>query len=149
MDEEEVDRSVQIWRNFVNIWKIWYKETGKNLSKMDITTTEFTVMRHLIQGGPQSMNTLANLINVTPGWITGIIDKMEGNGLVLRNRQEGDRRIINIMITDHGREIFAKAKDLHYEFVRRSLKELDEKEMDDLLNLLKKMKTSICDTVHE
>ncbi len=44
MDEEEVDRSVQIWRNFVNIWKIWYKETGKNLSKMDLTTTEFTVM---------------------------------------------------------------------------------------------------------
>ncbi|MGC8608414.1 MAG: MarR family winged helix-turn-helix transcriptional regulator [Thermoplasmata archaeon] len=149
MNEEETDKSIKIWRNFVDIWKTWYRKTGKNLAILNLTTTEFTVMRHLIYGGPQPMNALANLINVTPGWITGVIDKMESDGLVSRMRQESDRRIINIAITDRGRDLFFKAKKLHYEFVRESLKEMDENDKIKLLDLLEKMRTSINDSTDE
>ena len=42
---------------------------------------------------------------VTPANITGIVDRLEKKGLVVRNRQRDDRRIILLTLTEEGAEL--------------------------------------------
>ncbi|WP_241760274.1 MarR family winged helix-turn-helix transcriptional regulator [Thermoplasma volcanium] len=138
-DDDENSMAIKVWRLYVDLWKLWYKKNERNLNKIDLSITEFTIMRHLIENGPMSMAAIASLINVTPGWITGVVDKMEEKNLVTRNRDSTDRRIIKIAITDRGREVYENAKKNHYAFIRKALAELNENELQQTYVLLQKM----------
>ncbi|WP_297026854.1 MarR family winged helix-turn-helix transcriptional regulator [Thermoplasma sp.] len=136
-------KAIQVWRLYVDLWKLWYKKAERDLNSINLSVTEFTIMRQLSDNGPMSMATIASAINVTPGWVTGVIDKMEDKGLVMRKREETDRRIIKISLTDHGKEAYEGAKKKHFDFIERSLAGLSESDLDTANYVLSKMMDSI------
>ena len=60
--------------------------------------------------GPQSMNALSKLLFIKNSTTTGLVDRLEKNGLVTRNTVGNDRRKWNIAITKEGRKEIMKAK---------------------------------------
>ena len=50
-------------------------------------------------------NHINRKIGMTSAAMTGIIDKLESMRLVFRQRNKYDRRVINIGLTDRGREV--------------------------------------------
>ena len=48
---------------------------------------------------------LAKRVGVTSAAATGMIDRMVDRGLVVRNRNRSDRRVITVQITDLGRGV--------------------------------------------
>ncbi|MCY0851898.1 MarR family winged helix-turn-helix transcriptional regulator [Thermoplasma acidophilum] len=136
-------KAIQVWRLYVDLWKLWYKKTERNLNTINLSVTEFTIMRQLSDNGPMSMAAIASAINVTPGWVTGVIDKMEDKGLVMRKREETDRRIIKISLTEHGKVTYEEAKEKHFAFIEKSLSGLSESDLDMANDVLTKMIDSI------
>ncbi|WP_237265347.1 MarR family winged helix-turn-helix transcriptional regulator [Thermoplasma sp. Kam2015] len=144
MDEKTCSsKAIQVWRLYVDLWKLWYKKAERDLNGVNLSVTEFTIMRQLSENGPLSMATIASSINVTPGWVTGVIDKMEDKGLVVRKREEADRRIIKISLTDHGKEVYEEAKKKHFSFIEKSLSGLNDSDLDMAYKILSKMIASI------
>ena len=139
------DNSIKIWRAFVETWKLWKRSVDSNFTSVNLDSTSYSVLRNLAENGPTTMVRMASLTNVTQGWITGIIDNLEKQGLVVRRRSSEDRRKIDLIITDSGMRKFREAKKIHLEFIERCLSGIDDLSAETLLKSLKTLKNSIAE----
>ena len=80
---------------------------------------------------------------MTKGGLTGLIDELEGRGLVRRSRSKQDRRVINIEITNPGLRLLQEGELQYRRFVRKSLEDLSQEEIESLLKILNKMISSV------
>jgi len=57
--------------------------------------------------GPLPMNRLAELLDVSQASATGIVDRMEQRGLVVRERDGEDRRVVRVALSPQGEGLIA------------------------------------------
>jgi DNA-binding MarR family transcriptional regulator len=74
----------------------------------------------------QTMNDLASRMDVAPPTVTGIVRGLVDRGLVERNHDPDDWRVVRITITDEGRESFAAHWNDRRAMMSRVLAELDD-----------------------
>ncbi|MBC8391299.1 MAG: MarR family transcriptional regulator [Deltaproteobacteria bacterium] len=79
-----------------------YLDSAKMSKQFGLTGPQSAILRTLIITGPISSADLSRKLYVTPSNITGIIDRLEKKGLVERNRQDADRRIALLTLTESG-----------------------------------------------
>lgn len=68
-----------------------------------ISSTQLHVLFLLTSDGPTTMGRLADALDVSLPNVTGIVDRMVENGLVERNRDSDDRRVVGVGATASGR----------------------------------------------
>jgi DNA-binding MarR family transcriptional regulator len=86
------------------------------------------------------MNELSRLLMVTGGNVTGIVDQLEGEGLVARVDEPADRRAFRIHLTKAGERSFTDMARAHEEWIVELLAGMTKREQDELLKLLAKVK---------
>lgn len=84
-------------------------------------------------GAPPSMRSLAEAIDASPASATGIVDRMERRGLVLRQRDEADRRIVRVEVTQAGRDLLDSFAAERRETLAALLDDLSTSELDGFL----------------
>jgi DNA-binding MarR family transcriptional regulator len=77
-------------------------EASGRLVKQGVSMTHLHVLWTLQHHGDLSMRHLAELLDVSVSSATGIIDRMEERGLVVRARVPGDRRVVLVQLADAG-----------------------------------------------
>src|SRR5580658_6479877 len=88
---------------FGDAWKRVQRLWEQNLaSSFGLTITELRILRSLSVNGPSPMARLATQLYMTPASITGLVDKLEGEKLVERERGDEDRRVVKVKITSKG-----------------------------------------------
>ena len=75
------------------------------LSEHNITATQYIVLEVLHDRDGASLSLLGRKLYFDNPTITGIVDRMERDGLVERRRIADDRRVINVFLTAKGREL--------------------------------------------
>ena len=88
-----------------------YLDSQKMSRHFGLTGQQSLVLRLLLNSGSMSSAELSRLMYVTPSNITGIIDRLEKKDLVVRVRNEGDRRVILIHLTEAGKDLSANIPD--------------------------------------
>jgi DNA-binding MarR family transcriptional regulator len=136
--EKPVD-DFELWRSITDSWKRLQRGVEKNLATLDLTLAEVRIMKTLREKGSTPMNYFSQEIMLSQPSITGIVDKLEGRGLVERVRSLEDRREVLIAITPKGGHVLQKGMDLHKQFVERTLSTLKPHEVDELVGLFKKL----------
>lgn len=113
-------------------------------SHFSVTLPQFDVLSELERAGePLTMSQLSRELMVSNGNVTGVIDRLEKNGLVTRNRAEHDRRIQYIELTSQGRKDFDKMARHHARWLEDLLSELTLNDMSRLQELLLKARHSV------
>jgi len=72
-----------------------------------LSLVHLNVLFLLEHDGPLPMRSLAEAMDVSQASATGIVDRMEQRGLVERQRDEDDRRVVRVAVTDEGRDLIA------------------------------------------
>jgi DNA-binding MarR family transcriptional regulator len=80
------------------------------LAGLDMRTHEFAVLHHLQQAGPLSQQELGSALRINPSNLVGLLDALEGDGLIVRPRDPADRRRHVVDLTAEGRRRLAEAK---------------------------------------
>ena len=78
-------------------------------SHFGITGPQLWVLKTLYQNGSLSLGELSKGMYLNPSTITGVIDRLEKNGFVLRGRNEIDRRVVKVQLTPKGTELVKRA----------------------------------------
>lgn len=78
------------------------------LDKKGLTISQFSVMDALYNLGPLSQKDLGKKILRSGGNITMVIDNLEKQNFVERERSQADRRFFIIHLTKKGKKFFAK-----------------------------------------
>jgi DNA-binding MarR family transcriptional regulator len=83
--------------------------------------------------GPMPMRALAESMDVSQASATGIVDRMEQRGLVERQRDGEDRRVVRVAITDEGRKLIAGMAQERREHLAQMLDQMTDEELDAFL----------------
>jgi DNA-binding MarR family transcriptional regulator len=107
--------------------------------RVELTGPQLTVLKVLESVGDLSLSELSERIRAQNSTVTGIIDRMEREGLVVRARSTEDRRVVNIRLTEKGAKIARGIAVEPIEIFRAALQSLSASEMQELLKILTKI----------
>lgn len=82
---------------------------------------------------------LAEAFCVNKSAITAIVTRLTEKGYIRRNRDQKDRRIVYLELTEEGEKVFQWADEKVFEVVSPYLKVFSEEEIETFLNLFEKL----------
>lgn len=115
--------------------------------RADLTGPQLTVVKMLEQIGDLSLSELSERIRARNSTVTGIIDRMEREGLVVRERSTQDRRVVYIRLTSKGRKLAEEIPVEPMEIFRSALECLTASETRELVRILGKVARRVRQTV--
>ena len=92
-----------ILETFVYLYTESRRATKDLAREHGLTGPQVTVLKLLDAVGDLSLSELSERIKARNSTITGIVDRMQRDELVLRRRSQRDRRVIEIVLTPEGR----------------------------------------------
>lgn len=101
--------------------------------------TQGKILKLLYVKGPMSQKRMQEKLNIQPGSISEIINKLEKKELVRRQPDEADRRRVILSLTEKGREDveeFSRNRQNHMASFFQVLEESDKQELDRILQIL-------------
>lgn len=130
--EEELFLSIQRAAEALS-WGI-----NETLKQADLTPTQYNVLRILRGAGAEgtSCREIGERMVTKDSDITRLLDRLESRGLISREREARDRRVITARITDEGLRVLAELDGPIAQRHRRQLAHLGEKQVASLIKLL-------------
>ena len=122
-------------------------QVARTFREYGLTPSQYNVLRILRgEGKPLPILEVADrMVAMVPG-ITGVVDRLEATGLVVRERSCQDRRVVYVAITAKALETLAAMDGPLDEMQRRLIGHLTQAELKDLIRLLEKARTSLGET---
>jgi DNA-binding MarR family transcriptional regulator len=114
-----------------------------------LTGPQLAVIKMLEPVGKLSLSELSSLIRARNSTVTGIIDRMEREGLVVRRRSEHDRRVINIELTAKGQKLAGGISVEPVQIFRQVLSELSARDRSELGRILNRLARRVRELVGE
>lgn len=113
------------------------------LKDFGITESQFGVLEALYHLGPLSQGQLCQKILRSGSNVTTVVDNLEKHALVRRDRDEDDRRVQIVTLTERGREIIAEAFPAHVARVAEVMTILTPAEQKELGRICLKLGKSL------
>ncbi len=142
---EEQEISLRLWITLARCYGTFARAVSVRIAEYGLTTPQFGVLEALHHLGPLTLGDLAQKLLVTGGNITYVMDRLEEQELVVRDRWGEDRRIIWGRLTPKGRELMQEIFGEHVEFVHSLVQPLELEERKELRNLLRKLGHAIAE----
>ena len=131
-------RETALWIAFDRAHNILARHIHNKMAEVELTAPQYGVLRRLGDSGPQTLGTLALDMGVTPGNLTGVVDRLESAGWLERARQE-DRRFVQLRLTPQGERKYAQAVPAMRAQVRALFSPLSPAEMGSLQEMLARL----------
>jgi len=90
-----------------------------------------------------TMSQLSTALLVSNGNVTGIVNRLIEELLVIRTAESEDRRIATVRLTRKGREAFQRMARKHEEWVDRMFAGVTDAQMEQLMKLLATVRHSV------
>lgn len=123
--------------------------TKQAARELGLTGPQLTVIKLLETFGDLSLSSLSERIRAQNSTVTGIIDRMEREGLVSRERSTSDRRVVYIRLTPKGADLAKSIAVEPMEIMRGVLGALNREDSRDLLRILGKLQKRVRTLVKE
>ncbi len=116
--------------------------SGESVRQYGLTHAQFDIIATLGNTSGMNYKELGERTLITKGTLTGVIERLELKGLVLRERSLDDKRSYFVRLTDsgdavfrdvfpkvvdHGKQLFAGFSDAEFDEVDSALKKLRER----------------------
>ncbi len=134
--KQDVD---QILEAIIYLYTEGRRVTKEFARRANLTGPQLTVIKMLEQIGDLSLTELSERIRAQNSTVTGIIDRMEREGLVLRARSTTDRRVVHIKLTPKGAQLAREIPVEPMEVFRQALLGLSAQETRELLKISTKL----------
>ena len=136
---EDEEQALRLWIALARCYVTFSRAVACKVAEYDLTAPQFGVLEALLHLGPLSLGELAEKLLVTGGNVTYVMDRLEAQGMVVRERSGDDRRVVRAHLTTKGRDTIQSVFPGHVGFVRDLVQGLEAGEKDTLRTLLKKL----------
>jgi len=111
----------------------------RRLAPLELSAAQFIVIASLAGDERKSASDLCKGISYDAGAMTRMLDRLEGKGLIRRNRSPEDRRLVHLELTDEGRAAYPRMRELSLGVANRFLRGFTKAEARQLEGLLGRM----------
>ncbi len=139
---------IVLWLRLVKCYNLAMRAV-RNRLKGELTLPQFDVLTQLSRNDEGlNFSQLSELLLVTAGNLTGIIERMVKQGLVAKQVNPEDRREVFLKLTPQGRELCDKLIPQHEQEVLTMLSDLPEASIDSLKQQLGMLRDVLESHVH-
>jgi len=105
----------------------------------DLTNEQHYTLRYINKVGSCTSTELADVFEVKKSAITAIINRLFEKGLIQRTRDENDRRIVYLTLSNKGNELFSKTEERVHKLVEAIIGEFSKEEIVQFLKTYEKL----------
>jgi DNA-binding MarR family transcriptional regulator len=134
---------------FLEILRLHYYRSHVLLEEIGVYHGQPPMLFILNKADGQSQKELARILGVTPATITVMLKRMEKSNLVLRKQDDEDQRISRVYITEEGKEIANKAKQVMNDIDQECFGNFTVEEKIILRRLLMQMRDNLSTANHK
>jgi len=132
--------------NIVRTFTLLNRLFQRHYAQFDVTPAKLNVLmlvKHV--GGEEGLpqREIAKRLIISGSDVTGLIDRLEKDGLLARGGASNDRRIKLVKITSKGAALLDRLWPAHMERVESVMSSLSRKEQQHLIALLTKVRTKL------
>lgn len=132
-----MNTNIKLMTVFSKLSYVFIDTLNKNLESLGIQSSAYLMLAHLNEVGKAKTQKLGEVAVITSGSITHMVNRLEKQGYVIKAKDEMDKRIIWVSITQVGREAFEKVHTVHMEYLDDLLSEFSEEEKLALIEQIK------------
>lgn len=110
----------------------------------EIGTTQFGAMEMIYHLGPVYQNEIGRKLLISKSNVVAVVDKLEAQKLVRRERSLEDRRRIFVHLTDQGRTMIEEILPAHVAAITEEMSYLSPDELVELSRLCRKLGLGDC-----
>lgn len=151
-DEDLVGKdSLRLWLRLLNTTNLIEQYVRRKLrTEFNCTLPKFDVLAELGRSEkPQTMSELSRQLMVSNGNATGVIDRLQRDGLVQRLSSEDDRRVQYISLTKTGKLAFKRMAAAHETWITELMSGLRKTEIKEYNERLRQFKNTILKYLEE
>lgn len=138
-------QELRVWLRMLSTTKLVSQEIRRRLrAEFGATLPQFDLLAQLdrepdgLRLGEISKRTM-----VTNGNITGLVARLEEDGLIYRETPGDDRRVTVARLTDAGRKAFAEMARVHEGWLHELMADIDQKTVTSLLAGIDQLQRSV------
>lgn len=124
---------------FFKAYKEVVEAVKEDVKKYDFDINEFSVLEVIYHKKCLSVQEIKDKILVANSSLTYILDKLEKKELILRIKDEKDKRVYYVELSEKGKKISNKIFSEHYEVMKKYFCIFTEEERDNFIYLMKKL----------
>jgi DNA-binding MarR family transcriptional regulator len=119
------------------------KESRRGVERWGLTLPQFDMLAELARADARGFTfvELSRLLLVTSGNLTGIVDRLEQEQLVVREPDKADRRVVRVRLTPKGRRLTGRILPQHAEDLGAILADMPDGTLRQLADLLGDLRT--------
>ncbi|MDR7073998.1 MarR family winged helix-turn-helix transcriptional regulator [Fictibacillus barbaricus] len=109
----------------------------------NLTPTKYSVLKLLFKNEKCMVVDISNAMCMTSGATTTLLNQLEEDGLICRFRDEKDRRVVWIKLSEEGDSLISVIVEKNNQFWEEMLSTLTKEEQNEYIRLLKKIEAGI------
>lgn len=108
------------------------RETG-------LTTSQLLVLEAAVKLEKPSPGNIAKEVQLSQATVTNLIDRLERNALILRHKSTADKRVVEVRLTDKGKQVFELAPEPLQAGFLREYRKLERWEQYQLVSSMQRV----------
>ena len=133
-------RSMRTIRLLAECYTAFESVSRRDVRKMGLTVPQFDVIATLGNTPGMNFRKLGESTLITKGTLTGVVDRLERNGLVRRTPGKHDRRTAIVSLTEAGEALFEQHFRPHVEMLDELFKGFSNADFDAAQALLSRIR---------
>jgi len=133
--QDKKDKIADSMLSLIRIFRIMSHEKGKGGVKLPPLDPQYWILGFL-KKGDLTMTELGTMLHRSKPNMTAIINDLTDKGMVMRNSDKDDRRIVKISITEKGRKFLARKKQDVKTSIQKNIAQLGREDIKRLESAL-------------
>ncbi|HEX3032692.1 MAG TPA: MarR family winged helix-turn-helix transcriptional regulator [Bacillota bacterium] len=139
MSDQTSDKGTEVRQLFRNVVRNFRKLIHQEMVSCDFTMPQVTLMQELYHTPGLTIKELGERMGLAKSTVSGAVDRLEAQGALYKVKDQEDRRIVHIYLTEKFLKIQGNLDVLKTNHVLRLLNRLEKEEVDAILNSLRKL----------
>ncbi len=113
-----------------------------------LTFPQLSVISTLTKNGELKVSVLSDKMGLSDSTVSGILDRLEQKNIIRRERNQDDRRVVKIALTEGSRKFCKDFHERKEEHFSNLLKRLSEQEIKDIIKGLETLNSVLSNGEH-
>lgn len=142
--QEGKKQELKLWLRLLATTKLMSQEIRRRLrTEFGATLPQFDLLAQLYrEKDGLRLGELSSRTMVTNGNVTGLVERLEADGTIIRERLEDDKRVTVARLTEKGRTYFEGMAEAHERWVKEMMADVEPAVLKRLLAELGQVKES-------
>ncbi|MDB5525081.1 MAG: MarR family transcriptional regulator [Rhizobium sp.] len=142
---------LRLWLRMLSTTKLISQEIRRRLrTEFGATLPQFDLLAQLYrEKDGLRLGELSKRTMVTNGNVTGLVERLEGDGLIVRETPHGDRRVTVAKLTRKGEDSFSAMAKAHEGWLRDMMADVEPAAIKVLLDDMSLVKASVSNHLSE